>query len=102
MSAANLFLRLCVAKNIPTPVVEYVFAPPRKWRFDYAWPANAVALEVEGGAFVAGRHTRGAGFREDCEKYNEAAALGWRIVRVLPEQLTSPHTFDWITRARAA
>jgi hypothetical protein len=74
---------------MPEPEREYRFAPPRRWRFDYAWPLHRVALEVEGGAFAGGRHTRGAGFRNDLEKYNTATAAGWRVFRVLPEQLLS-------------
>ena len=60
---------------------EYQFAPPRKWRFDFAWEADKVAVELEGGAWSGGRHTRGAGFEDDCEKYNEATRLGWRVLR---------------------
>lgn len=88
-----LFLKLCPAKSLPVPVTEHVFAAPRRWRFDLAWLDAKVALEVEGGVFSGGRHTRGAGFRKDLEKYNRATVLGWRVVRVLPEQLNTPSTF---------
>lgn len=60
-----------------------------------------MALEIEGGAFVRGRHNRGAGFREDIEKYSEAAALGWRIVRTLPEGLYTGVLLDRLRRAIA-
>jgi hypothetical protein len=55
----------------------------RDWRFDFAWPdsANGVAVEIEGGTWSQGRHVRGPGFRSDCEKYNAATALCWRIFR---------------------
>jgi hypothetical protein len=46
-----------------------------------------VALEVEGGAWSGGRHTRGAGFLGDMEKYNAAAILGWCVLRCTPQQL---------------
>ena len=97
------FDRLCELSGLPKPEVEHRFSPPRRWRFDHAWPARKVALEVEGGVFMVGggRHSRGAGFRKDLEKYNEAAAQGWRIVRVLPEQLESPTTLEWLRRALA-
>ena len=51
-------------------------------RFDFAWPQIKFAVEVEGGIFVNGAHTRGAHFRSDCEKYAEALLLGWRVLRV--------------------
>lgn len=60
---------------------EYRFHPTRRWRFDFAyWPAK-VAIEIEGGVYSRGRHTRGSGFVADCEKYNAAAELGWTVLR---------------------
>jgi len=81
------FPTLCVMAGLPPPVAEHRFHPVRKWRFDFAWPDRKVALEVEGGVFVQGRHSRGAGIRADIEKYNTATLLGWRVLRYLPEQL---------------
>ncbi len=78
----------CRAVGLPEPVAEYRFAPPRRWRFDYAWPEARIAVEVEGGAWVGGRHTRAGGFIADMEKYNRAAVLGWRILRYTPKGLS--------------
>lgn len=69
------------AEKLPEPVREYRFAPDRKWRFDFAWPDEKLAVEVEGGVWSGGRHTRGAGFLKDAEKYNRAALMGWRVLR---------------------
>jgi very-short-patch-repair endonuclease len=70
------------AAEIAAPEREYRFAPPRRWKFDFAWPDRFIALEVEGGTFAGGRHTRGKGFEADCEKYNAAAIAGWTVLRV--------------------
>ena len=70
------------AVKLPGPVREHRFHPTRKWRFDLAWPDQFVACEVEGGTWVNGAHSRGAHFQSDCEKYNEAVILGWRVLRV--------------------
>ena len=86
--------------KLPEPVAEHRFHPTRKWRFDFAYPEIKLAIELEGGTFgvtcpqckgrgcpachngrVMGRHSRGEGFEKDCEKYNAAAALGWRVLR---------------------
>lgn len=67
--------------GVPEPVREYEFAPPRRWRADFAWPDLMIAVEVEGGSWNGGRHVHGDGFERDCEKYNELAARGWRLFR---------------------
>ncbi len=72
---------------IPTPEAEYKFHLTRKWRFDYAWPLYSVAVEIEGGIWVSGRHTRSGGFIKDMEKYNEATRLGWKVFRFTPTEL---------------
>ncbi len=63
------------------PVTEFRFHPTRKWRSDFAFPDKMLLVEFEGGVFVKGRHTRGAGFVADCEKYNNAALLGYVVMR---------------------
>ncbi len=69
--------------HVPDPVVEFRFHQSRRWRFDFAWPDRRLALEVEGGtASGRSRHSMGAGFEADCEKYNAATVMGWRVLRV--------------------
>lgn len=62
-------------------VPEFRFHPTRKWRFDYAHETLRIALEVEGGVWSGGRHTRGKGYIGDIEKYNTATAAGWAVFR---------------------
>lgn len=90
--------------GLPAPQTEYRFHPTRRWRFDFAWPDAALALEVDGGVFLAGggRHTRGAGYRADCEKFAEAAIANWRVIRCLPDQVTDGTAVQWVTRALIA
>jgi very-short-patch-repair endonuclease len=61
----------------------------RDWRFDYAHPARRIAVEIEGGGWSGGRHTRGAGFEEDLKKYAAAARLGWQVLRFSPAMMQS-------------
>jgi len=67
---------------------EVRFHPVRRWRFDFAHPSTLVAIEIEGGTWVGGRHTRPAGFHKDCEKYNTAALNGWTVFRLTPQMIT--------------
>jgi len=70
------------------PVPEFRFHPTRKWRFDFAYPQKRVAIEIEGGVWTGGAHTRGKHFESDCEKYNAAAILGWRVLRFTGEMVS--------------
>jgi very-short-patch-repair endonuclease len=78
------FLFYVNAIGLPEPVREWRFHPVRRWRFDFAWPHPdvMVAVECEGGIWSRGRHVRGRGFEADCQKYNAAAVLGWKVLRV--------------------
>lgn len=95
------FPRLCAIAGLPEPVSEYRFVDTRKWRFDWAWVEARVALEVEGGVWIGGRHTRTGGYLQDMAKYNEAQIAGWQVLRCVPDDLTAGETFALIRRALA-
>lgn len=85
--------------GVPMFEVEHAFHPGRLWRFDYAWPALKVALEVDGGAGGYGRHSRPGGMRKDHEKLNTAAVMGWTVLRVLAGEETRLATLDLLKQA---
>lgn len=78
---------------------EYTFAKPRRFRFDFAWTNYKVAVEIEGGTWVKGRHTTGKGFQNDCEKYNLAAVNGWIVIRGDSAMVRDGRLLDWAIRA---
>ena len=82
-----LFYQGIKALKIEKPVQEYRFHKTRRWRFDFCFVDSMLALEVEGGIWTDGRHTRGSGFIKDMEKYNQAAILGYSLLRTTPEQM---------------
>ena len=77
------------AFGLPRADREYRFHPARRWRFDFAWPDRKIAVEVEGGTWSGGRHTRGSGFEADCDKYNAAALDGWKVFRFTGKHIDS-------------
>ena len=56
-------------------------------RFDVAFPAERVFIELEGGTRNDGRHVRHAGYHNDCLKYNLAVLQGWMHLRYTSEAL---------------
>ena len=87
------------AVGLPEPGREWRFHPTRKWRFDLARPDLLLAVEVDGGTWTQGRHTRGFGYRLDCEKMNEAQLLGWRVLRVTRGMIEDGTAIRTIERA---
>jgi len=84
--------------GLSEPESEY----PTGWgktRFDFAWPEIKLAVEVEGGTFSQGRHSRGAGYAKDVKKYNLATLDGWLIIRVTTDMLTSGDAIKFVLMA---
>jgi hypothetical protein len=79
---------------------EFVFHSDRQWRFDYLiWNEQGrFALEIEGGAWTRGRHTRGKGFIADMEKYNFAAIMGYRVLRFTPDQILKGVVLEFLRK----
>lgn len=92
------FRQLCVREGLPEPTCEYMFHETRKWRIDYYFEVGSkrIALEVEGGVWTGGRHTRGSGFVKDIEKYNELSAYGIYLIRCQPKDLCTMSTINLI------
>jgi hypothetical protein len=92
---------LCRLAGLPVPVSEYRFAPPRRWRFDFAWPntGHKLALEVQGGLFIQGRHSRGAALLNEHEKLNAAAMLGYRVCFCTPKQIQNGEALAIVEKA---
>lgn len=88
------------AFGISQPTAEYRFAPPRRWRFDYAWIEQKIALEIDGGAGF-GRHTRREGFIKDQGKRNAAVMRGWGVIHCIPKDVKDGSIFKAIRQALA-
>ena len=98
----TLFLAACTAWGLPAPEPEYKFMPSRKWRLDYGWPDAKLGLEIQGGLFVAGRHTQGEALLKEYEKLNALCCLGWRMLFVTPKDVKTGAAFALVKEALQA
>jgi very-short-patch-repair endonuclease len=89
-------LRQLSSRTLPAPTRELTFHPGRRWRFDMAWPRVKLAVEVEGGIHIGGRHVTAIGFTKDCEKVNQAQQDGWLVLRYVPEHIKSGYAVEQI------
>ena len=124
MSAAETILAVQLEQaGIPFER-EYRFAPPRRWRADvWVWSPEldrayearkeagfttppepwesdpGILVEIDGGGYVGGRHSRGLGMEHDCEKASAAAIRGYRVIRCTPSQVDDGRALAWIQEA---
>lgn len=81
---------------------QHKFHETRLWRFDFAYPEYKIALEVHGGTYMRGAHSRGPQQRKDMEKASEAAILGWLVLFVDSNDVKKKVHIDRIQRALEA
>lgn len=86
----------------PDACVELKFHPVRKWRADFAIPSQMLLIEIDGGIWSGGRHTRGGGFIGDMEKLNAAAVLGYRVLRFQPSEVNAKSIINTIAYIKTA
>ena len=77
---------------------EFKFHPTRKWRADFHLKGKKILVEVEGGIWSNGRHTRGKGYLGDLDKYNEATMMGYQVIRFSTEQVKSGKAIEQILK----
>ncbi len=60
---------------------EFRFCPTRRFRADWYIAKLNLLIEYEGIFGGKSRHTNVAGYSSDCEKYNLAQIMGFRVLR---------------------
>lgn len=70
--------------------------PKRRFRYDYIDIARRIVVEIDGGTWAMGRHTRGAGYANDCHKQAYAIHHGYRTLRGTTEQAEDGTLLGWL------
>lgn len=85
--------------GLPPPEREFRAIPGRRYRWDFAFRAARLLVEVQGGVWTGGKHGRGSGIAKDAEKLAEATLAGWRVLVCTSDQIRSGKALDWVQRA---
>ena len=79
---------------------EVALVAGRKWRWDFV--VGDLAIEIQGGTWIRGGHSRGTGQRRDCAKQNAAVKAGYRALAYTTEMVLSGEAIaDVLTLLRA-
>lgn len=60
----------------------------RRFEFDFCLPDHRILVEIQGGTYNGGRHTRGYGYDADCEKLRLATFDNWKVLWYTGRQIT--------------
>lgn len=77
----------------PHMVSEHQFYPPVRFRFDYAFLAWKVGIEIQGGIYINRKKGRGSGhvsvkgMENDMTKLNLAQGQGWVLLQFSPNRI---------------
>lgn len=78
---------------------------PYGYRFDFAWPDQRLAVEVQGLTRGRGAHQDFAGYRRDVDKHNQATLDGWALLAFTEREINDRSAADtiaeWHRRHRA-
>ncbi len=99
-----IFLTHLKMAGLPKPACEFQFHETRKWRFDFCWPDQKIAVEYQGLAWKgdgASGHQSVAGLMRDCEKFTEASLAGWTLILITAETVNSGQAVEWVRQALA-
>lgn len=91
-------------KAVGAPLFERQFRihPERRFFADFFFPTGRLVVEVDGGGWANGRHSRGYGMDSDAEKSALIAAMPARLIRVTPKWINTGEALNWILKALGA
>lgn len=98
MSASELedtFAMQLDAVGLDGYVREYQAIPGRRFRFDFCWVKERLAVEIQGGTYSRGAHARPLGIKRDYEKGNLAVQFGWKVLQFDADMVKSGQALEF-------
>lgn len=94
------------AHRLPPIVRKFLFAKQplgRKWESDFAYPQWKLLIEIDGGVWRrgGGAHSHPSNIERDIEKGNDAALLGYHLLRFTSGQVRSGEAVAFLIRVLA-
>jgi len=85
-------------RGLPTPEREFRFHPTRKWRVDFVWVKERLAVECEGGVWRkgGGAHSHPLNIERDIEKSNALTLAGYHLLRITDKTIRSGEAFEMV------
>lgn len=92
-----LFVR---AAKLPGHERNYRFWAGRRFEFDFAWPIQRVAVEIQGTIRSGqGDHQTQEGMMRDFIKHNQAILDGWLLLLVTQQQVHNGYALEVVRAA---
>ncbi len=83
------------ASNVPFER-EFMAIPGRRYRWDFRIADTRYLVEIQGGTWIKGGHSTGAGIQRDCTKAQLAVAYGWIPVPFTSQDVHDCTAIDWV------
>ena len=91
---------------LPSPLCDFTrqhpYVPGRKFAADFAWPAQRVIVEINGGVWSGQAHGSISGILRDNERGNLAALEGYRVLRFVPDAVKDESLAETLATIEAA
>ena len=91
----DIFAMQLDAVGLDGYVREYQAIPGRRFRFDFCWVKERLAVEINGGTYSRGAHARPLGIKRDYEKGNLAVQFGWRVLQFDADMVKSGQALEF-------
>jgi hypothetical protein len=88
------FKKFLIFNNIDF-IQEFSPIPNRKFRADFYLKKYNVLIEIEGGIWNQGRHTRGFGYANDVRKYNDYMLAGYKLIRFTSDDFMAITKYEY-------